>query len=561
MNRFFALTVMLSIVIMLVACAGGEDVTPPETPAPIATATGAQEQEAIVPTTRPGAFSQEQLIEDARQLADIIEDTHPDPYIRGGGMIAFHRRLQRLLEAIPAEGMTRGEFVRLLHPFISAIGDTHTDLWTDYEVNQTSPGGVPLLFDIVEQTLYVAGVPREIGQDLLGAKLISVEGVPLAELVERQEAIRAENEYHALDRLARESLWYGPHMQDLLPEWQDTSQVSVELQLPTGEVQALTFDLPQAMTSLDTPDSQVTLPRTGESGMAYDFYDTERSIAYLRVDHMEYYRERCENQTSTPEQCASIPSATEIFRDLVVDMQSAGTETLIIDLRDNEGGDSAMVEILFYYLFGKDAILSALTASMAEGGADIRRISDLYLESMGMTLEQFNQGRAVPLRVGDYDFSMDFTDDGEKFQAVISQAPAILEAHIREMPTFYAEYEAGTYAGTYTPDKIVVLVTPKTFSAGATMMRLLYLHGATLVGTPSGQAANCFGNAKLWQLNHTGIQGTVSSTYYLDFPNDPEMGRVLPVHYSLTYEQLASYDFDPNAEFLYALELLSQLGE
>ena len=42
---------------------------------------------AVVPTTRPGVFSREQLIEDAQQLAEIIENTHPDPYIRGGGRI------------------------------------------------------------------------------------------------------------------------------------------------------------------------------------------------------------------------------------------------------------------------------------------------------------------------------------------------------------------------------------------------------------------------------------------------------------------------------------------
>ena len=561
MNKLFTLTVILTITISMVSCVGEEDGIPTETPVPIAMATDAQEQEMLAPTARPGAFSQQQLIEDARQLAEIIENTHPDPYIRGGGRIAFYRRLQRLLEAIPAEGMTRDEFIRLLRPFIGAIGDSHTDIWNDYGVNNQLPGGVPLLFDIVEESLYVVGVPEGVDQDLIGAILVSVEGVPLAELVQRQERLRAENEYHALDILTFESLWYKPYMQDLLPEWQDTSRVMVELQLPTGEIQSLSFDLPQSMINLHTPDTQVTLPPVNEAGLAYDFYDTERSIAYLRVEHMKNYRERCESETDSPEQCASIPSATEIFRDLVVDMQAAGTETLIVDLRDNEGGDSAMAEILIYYLFGKDAPLSVMTASFAEGGADIRRISSLYLESMGMTLEQFNQGRAVPLRVGDYDFSFDFTDDVEKFQALLPQAAALYEGHIRERPTFYTEYEAGTYAGYYTPDNIVVLVTPGTFSAGFTMMRLLYLSGATLVGTPSGQAANCFGNARYWFLDHTHLDGGVSSTYYVDFPNDPEMGRVLPMHYPLTYEQLASFDYDPNAEFLYALELLPQLGE
>ena len=561
MNRFLALTVILSIVIMLAACVGGEGAIPLETPAPIAMAAGAQEQEAVVPTTRPGAFGQEHLIEDARQLAEIIETTHPDPYIRGGGRIAFHRRLQRLLEAIPPEGMTRDEFLRLLRPFVGAVGDSHTYIGTDYRLNDYSPGGVPLRFDIVEQSLYVAGVPQGVGQDLIGATLVSVEGVPLAELVQRQERLRAENEYHALWALANEALWYRPYMQDLLPEWQDTSQVTVDLQLPNGEIQTLSFDLPQSTAPLYTPETQVTLPSACGAGFLYDFYDTERRIAYLRVDRMTHYREQCELQCNRPESCATVLSATETFRDLVVDMEAAGSETLIVDLRYNEGGDSAMADILIYFLFGKDTLLSAQAASFAEGGSMVTRYSSLYLESSGNTLEQINQGRTVPMRVGDYDFFLDFTDDVEGFQALLPQAPALIEERAREMPTFYAEYEAGTYAGYYTPSKIVVLVTPMTFSAGFDMLRYLYVAGATLVGTPSGQAANCFGNGRLWLLNHTGIEGLVSTRYHVAFPNDPEMGRVLPMHYPLTYEQLASYGFDPNAEFLYALELLPQLGE
>jgi hypothetical protein len=41
----------------------------------------------------------------------------------------------------------------------------------------------------------------------------------------------------------------------------------------------------------------------------------------------------------------------------------------------------------------------------------------------------------------------------------------------------------------------------------------------------------------------------------INFPDDPDR-RVLPVHYPMTYEKLAKYDFDPNAEVLYVLELL-----
>lgn len=62
---------------------------------------------------RSGTFSRGQLIADARQLAEILESAHPNPYINGGGRIAFHRRLHRILNAIPEDGMTRDEFYRL----------------------------------------------------------------------------------------------------------------------------------------------------------------------------------------------------------------------------------------------------------------------------------------------------------------------------------------------------------------------------------------------------------------------------------------------------------------
>jgi len=84
---------------------------------------------------------------------------------------------------------------------------------------------------------------------------------------------------------------------------------------------------------------------------------------------------------------------------------------------------------------------------------------------------------------------------------------------------------------------------------------LLYKLGAILVGVPSGQAGNCFGDVLMFKLNNTGISGQVSFKYMLTFPNDPEKGRVLRPNYELTYDKLASYGFDPNAEILLALEI------
>jgi hypothetical protein len=89
------------------------------------------------------------------------------------------------------------------------------------------------------------------------------------------------------------------------------------------------------------------------------------------------------------------------------------------------------------------------------------------------------------------------------------------------------------------------------------MALYLYRTGARLVGTPSAQAPNSWGELLEWQLNYSGIKGEVSSAFGIAFGDDPERGRVLPVHYPLTYEKLISFKFDINSEFLYAMELFS----
>jgi len=514
------------------------------------------------PTTRPGYFSRDQLIEDARQLAEAIESAHPDPYINGGGKIAFHRRLQRLLNAIPAEGMTREEFIRLLRPFIAAVGDAHTELWSDYPVNADAPGGVPLRFGVVEESLYVAGVPDEESRDLIGATLVSVEGVPLAELCERQRQLQGtENQVHVLYLLANLSLWYKPCMEDLLPEWQDSHRARVELQLSSGEIREVAFDLPVSVDAMFTPESRVALPATDESGFLYEFLDAEGKTAYLRIDHMSHYREATEMETGRP--APHLRSATETFRSMVVEMEQAGTDTLIIDLRDNRGGHSVMADILTYFLYGRAVLWDIAADADAIGGGMIRKYSDLFWErTQGWTsLEQVNEGRALPLRADDYDFA-GFSGDVEYSPKRKVEAISYYQRTWWALsPTFWEEYRSNVYGGHYCPLNVVVLTSSETFSSGFTMARYLYLAGATSVGTPSGQAANSFGNGQVWHLDHTGVEGTVSTTYNVLFPDDSEMARVLPVHYPLSYEKLASYSFDPNAEYLYALELLSEHGE
>ena len=539
--------------------------TPTDPPA-AATATPTEPPPEPTPTdpTRPGYYSQQALIADARQLAAIIEDTHPDPYIRGGGKVAFHIRLDKLLHAIPEEGLDRDGFIKLLRPFLAAIGDSHTEIWSDYEVSDATPGGIPVRFGIVEQTLYVAGVLAQEHEYLTGSILTAVEGVPMAELVERQRRlVPLENDYHVLEELSSHTLWYGPYLRDALPEWQDARQISATFQLPSGESEEVTFTLPVRAARTYWPATAVNLLPAPAHGFAYMMLvspETGEEIAYLRVDHMGSFREASE---AMGEVGARLPSATETFRALVIDMAAAGTESLIIDLRANGGGSSLMGDILIYMLYGKEALTSIQVATLQAGGQVNRYSAQCFTppNNVGTTLEKLNRGRPVAVELGGYDFSSFFYGEPEEFESYLAgmEEPPFL-GWFKATPTFWSEYQSEDYSGYYLPENVLVLVSPWTFSSGFTMARDLHRAGATLVGTPSAQASNSFGNGLLWHLDNTGLEGQVTRSYFVIVPEDSGLGQVLPVDYPLTYETLASYDFDPNATFLYAVELLPELG-
>ena len=152
-------------------------------------------------------FTRDELIADARQLTAILEDNHPDPYLHGGGKIAFHLRFQELLASIPEDGMTKAEFAGLLRPFVASLGDSHTRTSNAYTTNRYTPGGVPLEIGVVEESLYVSGVLASANERLIGSVLVAVEGFPLAELLARQLRLAAsENRYHGLEMMRTKTL-------------------------------------------------------------------------------------------------------------------------------------------------------------------------------------------------------------------------------------------------------------------------------------------------------------------------------------------------------------------
>lgn len=520
-------------------------------------------------------YNREALIQDARQLASILEQSHPDPYINGGGKVAFQRRLQGLLQTIPAEGMNAEQFYRQLLPFVASLRDGHTAMLSPQAGTPPRPG-LPLPFKVIDESLAVASAVHKDHVDLYGAMLLAVEGVPIRELVQRQNNLRGiENTYGTLALLSR-SLGTERGLQNLLPEWTNPAKIRLTLRLAAGESRDFIFQPGEKIENAPVqPGSKIRLPDMSRSDVAWNFLDKDGETAVLKIDDMSTYREACEDwiaqgmsegpdfaraayqkfhgkeaPAKMEDVLAGIPSATDAFKDLVLAMKRAETKNLIVDLRQNTGGNDWMVSLLFYFLFGRESMVSY------DKGFHISRYSNLYFQVYANdSLAEINRGRALPLEAGDYDFS------NEQASSKGNDPTALLKAEgekLKKIPTFYKVFSRGLYEKFYRPPHLVALCSAWTYSSGFSMLAALAEFGATVVGTPSAHAGNNFGDSLIFQLTNTQLRGAVSYKQIITFPNDPEKGRCLRPNIELTHEKWTALHFDPNAEVLLALEFLKK---
>lgn len=520
-------------------------------------------------------FTQQALMQDARQLVSILEQSHPDPYTGAGGTVAFHRKFQDVIADIPTNGMTAGHFYRLLLPFVASLRDGHTALLQTQSGAPHRPG-LPLSFKIIDESLAVDSAVHKDNANLLGAVLIAVEGISLQELLTRQDNLRGiENVYGTLALLTR-SLSTEMGLQNLIPERADDLKTRVRLRLADGEVRDFSFYHDEyADSASKTPASRVVLPDMSKSDVAWKFLDNTGKTALLKIDDMTSYREACEawlasgmvegedlaraafvkfNEQTVPEALedalAGIPSATEVFQELVVAMKGKGTTLLIVDLRENTGGNDLMVQMLLYFLFGKEAMTTY------DAGFQISRYSDLYFQVYANdSLGNINRNRVVPLEIGDYDFAQEQAKEKE------IDSPALTSEYLdslKSTPTFHRVFSQDIDANHYRPPKLAVLSSAWTYSSGFTMLAALERLGALVVGTPSAHAGNNFGDSLPFQLTNTQLRGAVSYKQNVTFPDDPVKGRCLRPDYILTNEKWAELEYDPNAEVLIAIEASEQ---
>lgn len=527
--------------------------------------------------TNSGKIPQEALIDDFRQLVNIIEDTHPDPYIYGGGKIAFHKRVHKAISEIPRDGMTREEFYWLLRPFIAAIGDSHTEIeQRPRNFTWKQPGGIPIVFGVADTSLYVKAVFDSTQKELFGCKLIKVENVSVEELRARmKQMIGFQNKYRALNKLSGWGgyLWNGYQLKGLLPELGNNNTISITLSKPDNTIFDFSFELPVSVNEKSFwTESKIEIPSLDSSYFNSAFLNDKTALlaiaspAFSReIFERDYVRgydikenasgfyERY-NKKEAPKEIgeilAGLPSATEHFIELITKMKKNQSETLIIDLRKYSGGGFAINHILNYFLYGKENLNSIVPKTHCT-----EKLSDKYFDVYSkQNIDSINRKTGIELNKNDYLFDEDLCNwcpDDVQNKAVVED----YESKYKTLTTFWDIYSKLEFNEYYKIPNIIVICSDNTFSGGHEMMVSLHFSGAKILGTPTGQDANQFGDTLPFELKNSDLNGWLSHSWFENFPNQVLPGNVLMPDYILNYNKLKEYNFDSNAEILYAIDL------
>ncbi len=502
------------------------------------------------PESRPESRV-DSLVADWRELTGYLEATHPDPYTAFGGRPFFRREVERV-EGELCDNITVAEFGRLAGAFLARLEDGHTFV-------NTSGGGVdwlaaryPISASAMGDGLVVDFIAAD-RADMIGARVESIGGVGVDELLDRVRKLSpVENESGAMARLGGGLFSLGA-MRQLVPEL--GTEVEVVFRRADGEEVTVGLEYVDAATYealyLDKEGATVGRPvwnAVDESEfMNYRFVDSDRKMMLFRYTAITS-REALERVAGWPnreamirqvydyvlgrempedldEAVAGVPSLHETFAAMLAEMKREGAPYLVIDLRGNDGGFTPTVFQTIYQIWGEKYM------SKDDFGTNYcQLVSPLYLRKTGMTLDEYNESNGTNVAMGDFMFA-----EWDGRESVDRSKPGAI----------------------YEPERVFVLTDAGTFSAAFHYAFFLWKMGATVVGTPSGQAPNSFMEVTPFELTHTGVRGSISNSMQVFVPSGDRRARVFWPDVMLSPEDYKKYGFDKYSEVLYLLDHLN----
>ncbi len=400
-------------------------------------------------------FSKKELLEDIAYLVATTNEVHPNMYHSISK--EKYRRLRDSLANSLHDGMTALQAWPVMAPLVGSLNEGHSSLNLPDELLGRLKANENILFPVVfsefdGQYLVVRADASSAAKLVVGDKLVSINGIAAGKLV---------------DLLSRHmgglKSWRAVDVCRDMPAYLDIYGIRGPYQVVyshEGKTMEVTLN-PISLLSL-----RERLGRLPKAPKKVDY-------AYNRLPDGDTYL-KINSLTAKPEQFKSFLDSA--FRQI----KQEGPKRLVIDLRLNGGGNSALGEMLLGYITEKPFRMT---------GGVRWKVSQTYKAQLN---ERMKGGGAQEMP---YYFE---AKNGTVLKSSASkpQAPA---------------HNDLLYKG-----EVLVLIGPRTFSSANMLANTIQdFHLATLVGEASGEPANDYGELIYLKLPHTGFTFSTSTKQFV----------------------------------------------
>lgn len=508
-------------------------------------------------------MNSDSLVSDFTQFVHLLEETHPDPYTGFGGRYFFHNEVRKVKKQLGISH-TAKEFVEICSAFLSHIPDQHTYLNIPGTNENVRTGRLNIEFRVMPEGLYIKSIDKKYGE-MLGGQVKSVNKIPIAALIEKINRISAsENKYGSYLNLS--NILTRGNLVRLFPNIEENLEVG--LLTPQGEEVSVVFPVIYTNDKVEKVSVPNTLVIEEDDNLSFGFANKNKDIMYWRVmsimaqENYEYLHDNgmpgLEQQLKfyydvflkkqmpedIKEAIKGVPSFLDTFTIMLEQMKVNKTKNLIIDLRGNTGGYTPITLASLYMLFGDEYLNTPMDVHFS------RRVSELWLKKMNMTLDELNKSRGTQYALGDFTFSTSAgeTDIATRRKDFIDNA--MCSASIKE------QMKKQNGQPLYRPEYIYVLTNVGTFSAAFHYTFYLWKMGAKIAGVPCRQAPNTFMEGTWFELPYTGAQCSISNSIQIFLPSDDERANVFYPDIMPKVNDYIRYGFDLNVEVLHLLDYI-----
>lgn len=516
---------------------------------------------ALTAKPQEARLCRDSVIADFRHYVSLLEETHPDPYTAYGGRVFFRKAANDMEASLrKLADVSVAMLADSIKSFTACLHDGHTSVYYG-NLDESAKRYAYIGFNVAKDGIFLIRIDKA-HEDLLGARLDSINGVSVDALLERVSKMDgSENLYAGYVNLVYYA-WNETFLKQLpQPVGNDSVQYSLtdkdgrkrQVVLPLLDGSGYTAidkasyarvpewnGYPSGYLEYKLADKRTMLFHVG-SVMARENYEycirNGWNGAYGDIVRFIKNELKKEVPADTAQALAMIPSFSETFAEMLKQMKKSKAENLIIDLRGNGGGWTPITLPSMLMMYGNEYL------KRDTGIKFVRRLSPLYLRKVHKTLAEWNKENDTNCAVGDFLFDDEETPSLEDFinNSMCFDTTKNLLRKLNGTPLFQ-------------PKHVYVVTDAYTFSAAFHYAYYLWRMGATVVGVPSGQAPNTFMERTPFTLPYTKLEGSISNSQQFCFSANDRRAKIFWPDMMPDMNDYKHYNFDIHTEILWLLD-------